>query len=180
MKHMVSSVPVACLLLAAIVPSAMADRSGADAMAAAAAHVQEDAAQKPATATMPSIDERLDALLTESPADGAYSEPRRCISRFAYRNVDILNEEYMMFSSGGQHWVSRLARRCPSLRYNDLPVFAPSRTRRLCEGDAFYATNSMDLGMGRSGGRLAGAHAVCYLGEFEQISNEQAALLRNL
>ncbi len=124
----------------------------------------------------PTLDERLDALLSEVSAyEGR--EPQRCLSTRTYRTVKVLNTEYLLFSRGSKHWLNKLKRDCPALRHNDLPVFETRGTSSLCESDPFYPSNSMDLQLGLSGGRPAAIHGICYLGTFESISAEQAALL---
>ena len=124
------------------------------------------------------LDARLDELLKETLAADGYRETRSCLSRNAYRKVEVLNEEYVLFSKGEEHWINKLRHRCPSLRFNDLPIFVQRGTSSLCESDPFYPSNSIDLNMSLTGGRAMGAQGICYLGDFEQISAEQAALIR--
>ena len=127
----------------------------------------------------PTLDERLDALLSEVLSAEEYRETRRCLSRHAYRRVEVLNEEYLLFSKGNNHWLNRLKRPCPSLRFNDLPVFEQRGTSSLCESSIFYPTNSLDIDRGfDTSGRPLITHGTCYLGTFEKITAEQAALLR--
>ena len=125
----------------------------------------------------PTLDERLDALLSEVSAyEGR--EPQRCLSIRAYRNVKVLNAEYLLFSRGGsRYWLNKLKRPCQPLKFNDLPVFETKGTSSLCENDPFYPSNSMDLQRGLDGGRPVAMHGTCFLGSFEAISPEQAALL---
>ena len=127
-------------------------------------------------ANEPTLDERLDALLSEVTA---YEdrEPQRCLSTRAYRTVKVLNTEYLLFSRGSKHWLNKLKRDCPSLKFNDLPVFESRGSSSLCQNDLFYPTNRMDLQMGMTNGRPNAMHGTCYLGGFEVISPEQAALL---
>jgi hypothetical protein len=126
-----------------------------DSEAADASH----ASPKKRRASRKELDARLDALLAETlPAD-EYRETRSCLARSAYRKIEVLNEEYVLFSKGEEHWINKLRRRCPSLRFNDLPVFVQKGTTRLCESDPFYPTNSMDLNMTLTGGRAMGYQA---------------------
>lgn len=157
-------------------PAATAD-SGSDAADGSGADGNADSPKK-RRASRQQLDARLDALLAQTlPAD-EYRKTRSCLSRTAYRNVEVLNEEYVLFSKGEEHWINKLRRRCPSLRFNDLPVFVQKGSSSLCESDPFYPTNSMDLNMTLSGSRAMGSQGICYLGDFEQISAEQAALIR--
>lgn len=164
--------PVSALVLAFAAGGVHADPSEA-----AAEQGDDDQQAAPAAAT--SLDERLDALLAETLSADEYRETRRCLRRNAYRHVEVLNDEYLLFSKGNDYWVNKLGRQCPILRYNDLPVFVQKGTNSVCERDPFYPSNSMDLNMGLSGGRAMGAQGICYLGLFQQITAEQAVLLRD-
>ena len=127
----------------------------------------------------PTLDERLDALLSEVLSAEEYRETRRCLSRHAYRRVEVLNEEYLLFSKGNNHWLNRLKRPCPSLKFDDVPVFEQRGTSSLCESSIFYPTNTLDLDRGfDTAGRPLITRGTCYLGTFEKITVEQAALLR--
>lgn len=127
----------------------------------------------------PTLDERLDALLSEV---SVYEEgePQRCLNTRAYRTVKVLNTEYLLFSRGSRYWLNKLKRDCPSLKFNDLPVFESRGSSSLCENDPFYPSNSMDIQRGLSGGRPVAMQGTCYLGSFQPISAEQAALLSEL
>jgi len=132
--------------------------------------------EEPADAA-PSIDERLDALISEV---SSYEEREitRCLSIRSYRSVKTLNTDYLLFSRGNVFWLNKLKRTCHSLKWNDLPVFESRGSTRVCEGDPFYPTNSMDLQMGMdASGRPRAIHGTCFLGSFETITAEQAALL---
>lgn len=125
----------------------------------------------------PTIDERLDALMAEVSTYES-REITRCLNTRAYRSVKVLNTDYLLFSRGERFWLNKLKRTCPTLRFNDLPVFESRGTSSLCQGDPFYPTNSMDLQMGLDpSGRPRAIYGTCYLGTFETISAEQAALL---
>jgi hypothetical protein len=124
----------------------------------------------------PTLEERLDALLSEvSEYEGR--EPQRCLSTRTYRTVKVLNPDYLLFSRGSKYWLNKLKNTCQPLKFNDLPVFETRGTSSLCENDPFYPSNSMDLQRGLDGGRPVAMHGVCFLGSFEAISAEQAALL---
>jgi hypothetical protein len=130
-----------------------------------------------AAASEPTIDERLDALMSEV---STYEDREvvRCLNLRSYRKVKTLNTDYLLFSRGSVFWLNKLKRTCHSLKFNDLPIFESRGVSRLCEGDPFYPTNSMDLQMGLdASGRPRAIHGTCYLGSFESITAEQAALL---
>ena len=136
----------------------------------------EEETQETEESEGPSLDERLDALLSEVSAYEGH-QPQRCLSTRAYRTVKVLNTEHLLFSRGDRYWLNKLKRDCPSLKWNDLPVFEARGTSSLCANDPFYPSNSMDLQHGLSGGRPVAMHGTCFLGSFEQITAEQATLL---
>ena len=125
----------------------------------------------------PTLEERLDALLSEV---SAYEdrEPQRCLNTRTYRSVKVLNTEYLLFSRGkNKYWLNKLKQPCPPLQFHDVPVFEQKGTSSLCENDPFYPTNSMDLSSGLNAGRPVVRYGTCFLGKFEEISPEQVALL---
>ncbi len=136
-------------------------------------------ADSDADAARASIDERLDALLKEALPEDEYREERRCLTQRSYRSVEVLSTEYLLFYKNNTYWINRLSRPCPMLKFDDVPVFQHRGTTSLCERDAFYPTNRMDLGRGfDASGRPLISSGVCFLGTFEEINPEQAALLR--
>lgn len=129
-------------------------------------------------ATEPTLDERLDALLRETSED-EYREASRCLNVRSYRRVSVLSPSYLLFFKGDSYWLNKLKRPCPALKWNPLPVFQARGTSSHCENDIFYATSSMDLQQGMDPtGRPRGSYGLCYLGTFEQITPEQAVLLK--
>ena len=126
-----------------------------------------------------SIDERLDALLSEALPEDEYRETQRCLGTRRYRSVEVLGTEYLLFYKGDNFWLNKLSRPCPTLAHNRVPVFEAQTTSSLCSRDLFFPTNRMDLQRGfDSSGRPLMSYGICVLGEFETISVEQAALLR--
>ncbi|MEM8769466.1 MAG: hypothetical protein AAGE43_18670 [Pseudomonadota bacterium] len=140
---------------------------------------REDEADGDVDAERASIDERLDALLQEALPEDEYREQKRCLAQRNYRSIEVLSTEYLLFYRNNSFWLNRLSRPCPTLRFNDVPVFSSRSTSSICERDAFYPTNRMDLARGfDSTGRPLAATGVCFLGQFEEITADQAALLR--
>ncbi len=138
----------------------------------------EEAVEAPAAVPELTLDERLDALLMETP-ENEYREATRCLNVRSYRRVKVLSTRYLLFSKGDSYWLNKLKRPCPSLKWNNLPVFQAQGTSSHCQNDIFYATSSMDLQQGLdSTGRPRGSYGLCYLGAFEKITPEQAVLLK--
>lgn len=170
---------LAGLLSAAPVHAAEPDSEAADAEVGGTDTSTDASADKQADEQKePTLDERLDALLSET-EENEYRETRRCLNTRSYRRVEVLNTEYLLFYKGDRYWLNKLKRPCQSLKWNNLPVFEARGVSSHCQNDVFYATNSMDLQQGIDAtGRPRGTYGICYLGAFEQISVEQAALLK--
>jgi len=120
----------------------------------------------------------LDALLGETLTADEYRESRHCLHRSAYRRVDIINQEFLLFSKRGTYYLNRLKRKCPGLRRNLLLTFRMT-TNSVCRSDLVYASDRIDLHRGiNSSGIPNGYRATCHLGEFEQIGEQQALALK--
>jgi hypothetical protein len=177
LKRLIDGPPILLLLLA-LPALSFSDQPLPDEQPQAAEAQAEAGGEKQETEEVegPTLDERLDALLSEVSAYEEHS-PQRCLNTRTYRTVKVLNTEHLLFSRGTKHWLNKLKRDCPSLKWNDLPVFESRGTISLCENDPFYPSNSMDLQRGLSGGRPVAMHGTCFLGSFQQITPEQVALL---
>ena len=177
LKRLIEGIPILLLLLAWPALSFSAETlHEAQPQAAEAQAAAEGEQEETEDAQGPTLDERLDALLSEV---SAYEEhqSQRCLNTRSYRTVKVLNTEHLVFSRGNKHWLNKLKRDCPTLKWNDLPVFEARGTSSLCENDPFYPSNNMDLQRGLSGGRPVAMHGTCFLGRFQQITPEQMALL---
>lgn len=129
----------------------------------------------------PSLEERLDAILAETLAADEYRESRRCLPRQEYRSVEILNQDYLLFRRSNTYWLNRLRQRCIALRRDMVLSFNPRGTSSTCEGDQVYVVSRLDLDRGftPSGVPIA-SRGTCFLGPFEAITVEQAALIREV
>lgn len=133
------------------------------------------------TAEPVSVDERLDAILAETSSEDEYRESRRCLTRHDYRSVDILSQEYLLFRKGSEFWLNKLKRRCVNLRHDSVLTFSPRGTSSMCEGEQIWVTDRFDLNRGFTAtGIPVAPQGTCVLGEFEAISADQAALLRDV
>lgn len=168
-------------MLSGVQPAAAAEEAASDTVEAQAGEMaseeKEEKEEKEAKADESTIDERLDALLAEVSTYES-REITRCLNPRSYRSVKVLNTDYLLFYRGQHFWLNKLKRTCPTLKFNDLPVFESRGSSSLCEGDPFFPTNSLDLQRGLDpSGRPRAMYGTCYLGSFEVISAEQAALL---
>ena len=129
----------------------------------------------------PTLDERLDALLTEALPENEYREAQNCLRRHEYREGDILSQEYLLFSRNGRYWLNKLQVRCPSLNRNVVLTFNSSGTSSVCRSQPVYVADRFDISRGfDSMGRPNVTRGICRLGEFEVISVEQAAILQSM
>jgi hypothetical protein len=81
--------------------------------------------------------------------------------------VEIINQEFLLFSKQGTYYLNRLKRKCPGLRRNLLLTFTMS-TNSVCRSDIVYVSD-------RFGSSF---RATCHLGEFELIEEQQALALK--
>lgn len=129
----------------------------------ASAPVEEDAAEDAPLS--------VEEILAAAPSAEDYGQSTRCLSTHAYVNVDVLDNQTLVFQGRGDRaWLNRLRRPCLGLRRNDALSFE-LHENRLCSLDTF---TGIDAFMGS----LERGSAICSLGEFEVISREQAAALK--
>ena len=126
----------------------------------------------------PTRDEKLDALLGETLAAEEYGESKHCLHRSAYRRVEIINKEFLLFSKRGTYYLNRLKRECPGLRRNLVLTFT-STMNSVCRSDIVYASDRFDANRGFGLNGIPKAYrASCHLGEFELIAEEHALALK--
>ena len=92
--------------------------------------------------------------------DAAYTNNRRCLSVGRYRQVDILNNQTLVFRGrGNRAWVNLLPRRCVGLR-RDMILAIERRGPRICSRDQFRAMPRIGATVGT---------AFCSLGVFHPV-----------
>ena len=124
-------------------------------------------AEDPATSEELTKEERLELILTETLPESEYREMSRCLWRHAYRDVEVLNDRYLLFRGRkDQVWINRLRHRCSGLRKNQILVFRQFGSS-LCETDRVTGS---DRGFGES--------ANCMLGQFQKIDEQRADALK--
>jgi hypothetical protein len=116
-------------------------------------------------------DERLADVLAGLDTDTEYAATQRCLSTFEYDRVEVLDERHLLFRNapGNDVWLNILRSRCPGLHRNDTLLFEKSGSR-LCSLDRAEVIDRF-LFWRRTG-------PVCALGEFHQLTDAQAALIR--
>lgn len=102
---------------------------------------------------------------------GEYADTERCLSTTRYDSVDILDEQHLLFAGNGpdEVWLNTLRSRCPGLHRNDVLAFEMNGTR-LCSLDSATVVQRF-LFWQRTG-------PTCTLGEFHELTDAQASLIR--
>ncbi len=144
----------ALLLLAAFLAGCAAGGPEAEerrAQAAAADQAKQEALQ--------------DILNTPLSSEAYTGDEERCLSSFAYRSIDVLDDQHVLFrGSGDKMWLNKLRQRCIGLRKDETLRFE-LRNNRVCDLDNFQALDSFGLG-----GQISGN---CVLGKFTPVTPEQ-------
>ena len=112
----------------------------------------------------------VDEILASAPPPGNGSGTVNCLQRDAYRDVEVVNPEVLLFHGRDDRvWLNRLRQSCPGLRLDHTLAF-DMRHGRLCHLDTVSGVDML-------GGRyMPGAR--CSLGKFDPVSPEQADLLK--
>lgn len=106
-----------------------------------------------------------DVLNTPLDADAYGAVGERCLSTYAYRTVEVLDDRHVLFKgNGGRRWLNRLQSRCAGLQTNEVLQFQP-RHNRVCHADGF---RSYDRAF-----TMAISSASCTLGEFHPVTRTQ-------
>jgi len=127
------------------------------------------------------FDARLDALLSEAADADAYGKAEHCLYRRKYRDIDIINDNLLIFSRGNKYWVNELKHRCVGLRRDMVLHSVLSGISSLCSNDLIYANRRFDMNQGyMPNGRPVMVRATCTLGDFKPISEAYAESLKAL
>lgn len=121
-------------------------------------------------ASDPERDQRMTRALQQ--LEGAdYAATERCLSTFEYDQVEVLDQQHLLFESntGQELWLNTLRTACPGLREDDVLAFEMTGNR-LCSLDTATVMERF-LFWQRTG-------PTCSLGEFQQLTEGQAELVR--
>ena len=104
---------------------------------------------------------------TDDDSDYPPAAPQDCIAPRRVRTVEhVGNHSILFFQTGNQVWRSRLRRRCAALR-RGVVLSYESRAGRLCAGDMIKVLDNFGSELTQVG--------ICVLGEFDYLTEEQAA-----
>lgn len=108
--------------------------------------------------------ETISDILNQPLAAEEYTEEERCLSTYTYDQIDILDDQHVVFRGRGDNlWLNELRNRCVGLDPNDVLQFK-MRDNRVCDLDSFEAVDSFLWGI-RSG--------TCTLGKFMPVTAAQ-------
>ena len=112
----------------------------------------------------------LQKILSETLDDSEYVETRRCLRSHEYKRVEILDSGHVLFHGRkNQVWLNKLRRNCSGLR-KGLVLRFDLHGKRACQMDFFSGLNSFR--------DVRAPTAICVLGEFELVTDEQVAMLK--
>lgn len=104
---------------------------------------------------------------TDDDADYPPAAPQDCIAPRRVRSVEhVGNHSVLFYLAGNKVWRSRLRTRCIALRRGVVLSYEP-RAGRLCAGDTVKVLDNFGSQLSQVG--------TCVLGEFDYLSEEQAA-----
>lgn len=108
--------------------------------------------------------ETIADILSQPLSAEEYASEERCLSIRRYDDVDILDDQHVVFrGSGDRIWINKLRGRCVGLRRDDILKF-DVRNMRVCDLDTFEGVSAGMWGL-RTG--------VCTLGTFSAVTPEQ-------
>lgn len=114
-------------------------------------------------------EERVSNVLDQFDTDTDYASTERCLSSFDYDQVEVLDDQHLLFRDSNEYWLNKLRARCPGLHRNDTLLFERTGSR-LCNLDSAEVVERF-LFWRRTG-------PVCTLGQFHELTESQAELLR--
>lgn len=127
-------------------------------------------------------EEQIADILSQPLEADDYVESKRCLAPQEFRDVDILDNQRILFKGrGDQYWLNTLRMRCPDLnRGTVLRVESVSALGQICDMDSFQVGDWFDGPWYRNAlwpwyGRT-GIH--CTLGRFQPVTPAQADAIK--
>jgi hypothetical protein len=113
--------------------------------------------------------EELEKVLSQTLDDSEYVDEKRCLRSHEYNKVEIINSGHLVFKGRKNRiWLNTLRNNCSGLRKGMAMQFE-MHGRRVCRLDFFKGIRSFN--------DRHTPTATCTLGSFEQVTEEQLALL---
>lgn len=136
------------------------------------------AATQPQSEEQVPAEEELADILSQPLEAEEYGTPRRCISRYAYRDFEPLGDRYVVFEGAGDAlWLNELRGRCHGLDRASALAFE-GRGNQLCYLDRFKVTDWFSLARFRRPPWDWMDGIPCTLGKFQPVSGEQLEAIR--
>jgi hypothetical protein len=135
------------------------------------------------TESTPDVARQADARTPQSTASDAaaiikqrpradYATVDRCLKTSDYDSVKVLSHDYLVFSErGGKNWVNRIQEGCRGLRPKVVLNFAVLKGQ-ICAGGMFEGLSQVFPGS------LDSVTSHCYLGAFQEASEDQVEALK--
>lgn len=115
--------------------------------------------------------EAIEDILSTPLEAEEYAEAARCLPTHAYRSVEVLDDQNVLFKGPGDRaWLNQLRHRCIGLRRNDTLRFN-LRDNRVCDLDTFESVDTFFRMWTRTS-------ATCSLGRFQPVTPEQVEAIK--
>ena len=116
------------------------------------------------------VEADIDEILTYKVDPTEVGEPRRCLSKTAYRDYRALGERHLLFEGrNDKQWINVLRSRCSELERGGVFVVQPSSGRQLCDLGRFQVIDRI----GTISWRDLETGPTCILGEFKPVTRAQ-------
>jgi hypothetical protein len=116
------------------------------------------------------VEADIDEILTYTVDPTEVGEPKRCLSKTAYRDYRALGDRHLLFEGRrNKQWINVLRSRCSNLNRGGIFVMKPTSGGQMCNADLFRVVDRVgtiswrDLEMGPT----------CILGEFKPVTRAQ-------
>ena len=127
-------------------------------------------------------EEEIAQILSQPLEAEEYVEAQRCLSPHEFKNIEILDDQRILFEGrGDQYWLNTLRMRCPDLRRGDvLRVRTLSAIGRICDMDSFQVGDWFDWPWYRSlrWPWYGNTGIRCTLGKFQPVTPSQVESIK--
>ena len=99
--------------------------------------------------------EDIETILTQPLGQDEYVEAERCLSKFSFNQVEIIDDQHVLFRGRrGKAWLNTLRSRCVGLRRHDIPRLEYRSSSQLCNLDTLVGMSSSFSGFSRTSAPL--------------------------
>ncbi len=116
------------------------------------------------------VEADIDEILTYKVDPTEVGEPKRCLSKTAYRSYRALGERHLLFEGrNDKQWINVLGSRCSELNRGGIFVVQPTLGGKLCDLGRFQVIDRV----GTISWRDLETGPTCVLGEFKPVTKAQ-------